>query len=297
VISEVMYSAGPLTVDETSAALVTAQGFEFLELRNIGDHPVDLTGVKFTDGIAFDFNSAPTGARLLHPGESGVLVSDKRAFMIRYPYVEPRKILGQFRGHLDSGGETISLHAADGSLIKEFHYDNADPWPESAGSGQSIVLKTLSANPAEPSVWTLSAKSGGTPGESGLGSDTFFGDPANDSDGDGIPDLFEFFSGSDAENPGSSFLPSAEIAALNVNGKTDPYFEFHFCRRPGRQRLKMTIEQSSNLSHWASDLSTLVLAGSQTNRDGTITDTYRGTTPAKSNGQGSSFYRLKVQQQ
>jgi hypothetical protein len=297
VVSELMYGPAPLTPGETNAALVTPQGFEFLELRNIGDRPADLAGVKFTDGLAFDFNYVPAGCRLLQPGESGVLVSDKRAFMIRYPYVEPRKILGQFRGHLDTGGETISLQAADGSVIKEFDYENSDPWPDSGGSGQSIILKTLSASPAEPSVWTLSAKPGGTPGESGLGSDTFSGDPAIDSDGDGIPDLLEFFSGSDAENPGSGVLPSAGIAALNVNGKTDEYLAFQFCRRPGTQGLKMTIEHSSNLGTWVPDPSTLVLAGSQTNRDGTITDTYRGTTPAKSNGPSSSFYRLKVQQQ
>ncbi len=294
-VSEIMYGPAALTPGETNAALVSAQGFEFLELRNAGNQPIDLSGARFTDGIAFEFNSVPAGSRLLQPGESSVLVSDKRAFTIRYPYVEARKILGQFRGHLDTGGETIALQAADGSVIKEFRYDSSDPWPDGGGSGQSVVLKTLSANPDEPSAWALSAKPGGTPGESGVGSDTFSGDPLKDTDGDGVSDFFEFFSGTDPENPGSGVVPSAGISSLNVNGTTDKYLTFRFSRRSGTQGIKMSIEHSSNLADWAPD-ATLVLAGSQTNRDGTVTDMYRGTAPAKSNAAATSFYRLRVQQ-
>ena len=295
-ISELLHSPAPLTPGETNAALVNAQGFEFIEVRNIGKQSVDLNGAKFTQGITFDFSVVPAGSRLLAPGESGVLVSDKRAFRIRNPYVESRKIMGQFRGHLDGSGESIKLEAADGSTIKQLQYDSSAPWPQTL-AGQSLVLKTPATNPhaADPTSWLVSAKPGGTPGQSGLGSDTFSGDPGKDTDGDGIPDLFEFFSGSDPENPNSASVPFAELATLQVNGSSDDYMLFHIARRQGTQSVRMTIERSANLSAWTAD-SSLVLADAKTNRDGTISERYRSVAPARANGSGSSFYRVKIEQ-
>ncbi len=296
VVSEIMYTPAPLTPAETNALLVNPQGFEFIELRNIATEAVDLTGVKFADGIAFDFAAASSPCHLLQPGQSALLVSDKRAFMVRYPYIDPRKILGQFRGHLDGGGENLTLTAADGTIIKSLNYGSNSAWPDPQDSGKSIILKSPLANldSAEGSGWILSAKAGGSPGESGLGSDTFSGDPAQDTDGDGLPDLFEFFSGTDPEDPGSSSRSSVGSESLVVNGKAGNYLTFRFNRRAGVLGLRMTIERSLNLAIWAADPSTLVFSGSQTNRDGTLTDAYRGVAPLSENT-GSAFYRLKLQ--
>jgi hypothetical protein len=241
----------------------------------------------------------PVSARLLKPGESVLLVADKRAFQLRYPYVPSSKIVGQFRGHLDSGGETVAVQTADGGLIKQFRYDDDSPWPTAAqGIGRTLVLKEPAKNPdaAEPSQWLLSAKVGGTPGESGTGSDTFSGEPAKDTDGDGLADLFEFASGSDPENPNSRLIPTATIAAFEVNGVRANYFVFSYNHRVTVQGVKFTVEWSKDLKIWSATDSSLMPVGTVTNRDGTITETYRGASPVLISATQPLFYRLKVQQ-
>ncbi|MEO8427221.1 MAG: CotH kinase family protein [Verrucomicrobiota bacterium] len=298
VISEIMYRPMPPTSAEIAAGLIDAEQFEFIELRNIAKQAIDLTGVKLIDGLDFDFAFVPASARLLNPGESVVLMSDKRAFLIRYPHVADSKIFGQFRGHLDSGGETIAIQAANGSEITRFRYDDDLPWPSAGGlGGRSLVLTdpATNPNPAEPSHWILSAREGGTPGESGSGADTFAGDPRKDTDGDGLTDFFEFASGSDPENPGSGFLPLASIAPLEVNGVTAEYFAFAFHRSPIVRGAKFTVESSYDLLTWTPAASTLTFVGSLENRDGTVTDTYRGTANLLNSSSPAFFLKLKVE--
>jgi len=295
VISEIMYRPSAPTTAEIAAGLVDAEQFEFLELRNVARQALDLTGVKLIKGVDFDFTFVPASARLLKPGESVVVVADKRAFSIRYPRVADAKIVGQFRGHLDSGGETIAIQSANGGIIKEFRYDDDPPWPAvNVGGGRSIILLNPATNP-DPAAfanWILSAREGGTPGESGSGTDTFTGDQNTDTDGDGLTDFFEFASGSDPENPGSGILPVAAVASLDVNGVTADYFTFAFHRSPTVRGAKFTLETSPDLLTWNRADSTLTLVGSRQNPDGTVTDTYRATA-ALLNSQ-ALFLKLKV---
>ena len=139
------------------------------------------------DGIEFDFAYTEPSARLLRAGESVVVVADKRAFSLRYPHVMASKIVGQYHGQLSNGGETISLQAADGTMIEEVHYNDKAPWPNAAtGDGVSLILAHPVGNPkpAEAAQWTLSAVAGGTPAVSGVGNGKFVGNPLLDSDGD-----------------------------------------------------------------------------------------------------------------
>ena len=298
VISEIMYRPSAPTAAEIAAGIIEAEQFEYLELRNIARRPLDLTGVTLARGVDFSFAFAPASAQLLRPGESVVIVADRRAFAIRYPQVAEAKIVGQFRGHLDSGGETIAIHAANGGVIKEFTYDDDPPWPVvGVGGGRSIVLNdpATNPNPAHPSNWILSAREGGTPGESGSGADTFTGDPRKDTDGDGLSDFFEFASGSDPENPGSGFSPVAAVASLDVSGVTADYFTFAFHRSPTARGTKFTLESSTDLLTWSRADATLTLVGSRQNRDGTLTDTYRGTAPVLDSPTRAFFLILKVE--
>ncbi len=300
VISEIMFRPANLSTAEVTAALVDPAGFEYLELRNIARESVDLTGVKFTKGVDFDFAYVPAQARLLKPGESVVLVADKRAFMMRYPNVPVSKIAGQFRGHLDSGGETIALEGADGAVIKEFKYDDNLPWPSGGdGTGRSIVLKDPATNPDAglAARWMISAKTGGTPAESGSGSDIFSGEPLRDSDGDGFVDLFEFAAGSDPENPGSNFAPSINVAPFTVGGTRANYVTFSFHRRAATQGVAFTVEMSNDLKTWNLADTTLVFSNSITNQDGTVTENYRGSAELLKSPARALFYRLKVRQQ
>jgi hypothetical protein len=298
VISEIMYRPSAPTTAEIAAGLIDAEQFEYLELRNITRQAIDLSGVKLIKGVDFDFAFVPASARLLKPGESVVIVADKRAFSIRYPHVATAKIVGQFRGHLDSGGETIAIQAANGGIIKEFRYDDDPPWPAvNVGDGRSIVLldPVTNPDPAQPSHWSLCAREGGTPGESGDGAETFTGDPGKDTDGDGLTDFFEFASGSDPENSGSGFLPVAAVASLDVNGVTADYFIFAFHRSTTVRGAKFALETSTDLLTWARADATLTLVGSRQNPDGTVTDTYRGTAPVLNSPTQAFFLKLKVE--
>jgi hypothetical protein len=297
VVSEILYRPSLPTPAEISAGLLDAGQFEFLELRNIAKQAVDLSGVKVSDGVGFDFAFAPLSARLLKPGESVVLVADRRAFSLRYPQVPDSKIAGQFRGRLDNAGERIAIQAADGSVIKRFQYDNNAPWPSPGdGEARSLVLIDPSSNPnpAEPSRWILSARIGGTPGESGAGADTFAGDPFKDTDGDGLSDLYEFAAGSDPENPASRFGPSAAVAPFEVNGVKSGYVTLEFRRRPAARGVKFAIEASADLQSWSSADSRLTLVGTRENRDGTVTDTYRANRAVHNSVSETMFFRLRV---
>ena len=55
--------------------------FEFLELKNTGTHPLDLTGLRFSEGINYAF---PVGATLA-AGQFLVLVRNTNQFVAKYP--------------------------------------------------------------------------------------------------------------------------------------------------------------------------------------------------------------------
>lgn len=300
VVSEIMFQPAPLSPAEIAGGIVDLNSFEYLELRNIARQAIDLNGVKLTRGFNFDFTFAPPWARLLKPGESVVLAADKRALLLRYPHLSNTKIVGRFGGHIDNNGESLALDAANGESISQFRYENSPPWPPADdGTGRSLVLKDPSTNPnpADPAHWLLSAKTGGTPGESGIGADAYSGDLYADSDGDGLTDFFEFASGSDPENPSSGYFPSARITPLVVDGTESNYLSFRYQRRPTAAGLTFSLEMSGDLKAWLPSDSNLTLLRSDENRDGTILETYRGTTPVLTTPATSMFYRLRVQQQ
>ena len=156
---------------------VGGNAFEFIEVKNISDNPIDLSGVQFkqtlvegdSEGIRFDF--APD---VLAPGAHRVVVRDREAFVGRYGDT-PAIALGDnglggeagvwTGGRLGDGGETISLFAADGSVIRQVTYDDRAGWPERADSdGSSLVIldATLDANLGNN--WRASDLVGGSPG-------------------------------------------------------------------------------------------------------------------------------------
>ena len=118
---------------------------EFIELLNISSTPISLAGVHFSEGINFTFNEES----ILDPGEHLVLTPV------------------EYTGQLDNGGETITLVSREASIIRNFRYDDAKPWPESAdGSGYSLVLANPASNPDHSLArnWLPGNVTGGSPG-------------------------------------------------------------------------------------------------------------------------------------
>ena len=137
---------------------------EFIELTNIGTTPLDLSGVRFTDGVTFDFTGS--GAATLFPGEFIVVVGDAGLFNQIYPSSNIT-VAGQFSGRLNQE-ERLTLVGPLDEPILDFVYD--DDWfavTDDEFAPFSINALDLHADPQSwDSVrnWRPSSLAGGSPG-------------------------------------------------------------------------------------------------------------------------------------
>lgn len=183
VISEIMYHPA----DSPDA--------EYIELQNISPSvTLDLTGVKFTAGVSFDFTASNVTS--LPPGGRVLVVKNQVAFQAKYGLGLP--VAGEFADltSLNNGGERLALDDVRNNSIKKFTYGNAWPWPTDAnGLGRSLVLVSPLSNPdpALPMSWRASIRSGGNPGVSDAS--TFAGEIGADHNGNGIDDLIDYATG------------------------------------------------------------------------------------------------------
>ncbi|MFT4638329.1 MAG: hypothetical protein ACI8T1_001649 [Verrucomicrobiales bacterium] len=257
VISEIMYHPASPSAAEIEAGFTSQDEFEFIELQNVSDSPIDLTGVRFTRGIDYDF---PEGT-LLEAGGYLVLVENAEAFASRYPGITAK---GVYSGQLRNSGETIRLRAVDDRLIQEFSYNDADPWPSSAdGEGRSLVLTGPADKPDPdlPESWAASSAAGGSPGTGEVAPEpnaafeawlaTRGGNALADPTGDGVSLLEEYAMGLDI---GGS-QPSARLA---IGGAA----EFVFQTRTA-DGVSVSVQTSDDLITWksASDAGTLTDLG------------------------------------
>ena len=157
----------PNTYDEKSE-LVEGDDFEFVELQNTGTDVLDLNGMRFVDGITFDFTgSAVTN---LAPGNRVLVVRNQPAFEVRYGTALNPLIAGQYSGGLTNGGEQVRLVNALDQVLQEFTYDDEDDWsllPDGFGSTLEVINPLTSLN--DVGNWRASSQHGGTPGSAGLG--------------------------------------------------------------------------------------------------------------------------------
>ncbi len=152
-ITELMYH--PPGTDE-----FTHTQLEFIELKNVGNEELDLSGVQFTAGIRYTF---PLGTRLA-PGAFVVLVSNPLGFASRYPGIP---FDGVYTGQLSNSGERVTLSHAVGTTIFSVRYSDMEPWPVAPdGGGFSLVPvnPNLNPDPDDPANWRASSAIGGSPG-------------------------------------------------------------------------------------------------------------------------------------
>jgi hypothetical protein len=143
---------------------------EFIELVNIGGTPLDLWGVRFTNGLDYTFPAGTT----LAAGAYTVVAKNRGAFTSRYPAAVASLAPGSFSGALDNNGENLALTlpAPWYVHILKFRYESA--WySAAAGGGNSLVLRapalTAARNWAEKSAWRASTAANGNPGASDAG--------------------------------------------------------------------------------------------------------------------------------
>lgn len=149
-LAEIMYHPAPLTAADRAAGFDDRDDFEYLVLHNTSAQPVDLTGICFTGGIDFTMPLGPLC--VLAPGARAVLVRDPAAFARRA--VPGLNVIGKYKDKLSNAGETLTLQAADGSVILSLTWDDGDSWPPRAdGRGHSLVRRDNGADPSLPGAW------------------------------------------------------------------------------------------------------------------------------------------------
>ena len=206
-ISEVHYHPSDPSAAETAAGFDNANDFEFVELVNIAEYPIDLAEVRFerftvgTDVQGLDFQFADSLIQELAPGQRVLAVEDLDAFQFRYGAGLP--VAGQWNGGLGNGSERLLLLAGE-QTIHDFTYE--DSWyPSTDGDGPSLQIEDESG---ELDLWTFregwraSFTIGGSPGTS----DEFL---PGDSNHDGIfnsSDMVVVFQAGEYEDgvPGNS---------------------------------------------------------------------------------------------
>ncbi len=143
--------------------------FEFIELTNVSDSPINLAGVQLvdvqqdgnSDGVSFTFN-----AETVAPGQSVVVVRDVAAFESRHG--SGLSVVGTYTGGLDNGGERITLLDIHGDIIQQFEYDDSGDWPERPdGNGSSLEVIDTDGDYEDPDNWRSSIDFAGSPGTVG----------------------------------------------------------------------------------------------------------------------------------
>ncbi|MFT4547080.1 MAG: hypothetical protein ACI9UA_003405 [Pseudoalteromonas tetraodonis] len=292
VITEIHYRPLPPTPAEGDAGHNERSNFEFIELMNIGTKDVDMTNVRFTSGISFDFDDSAIGF-LLTPGQRVLLVNNLAAFQFRYPSVAAADIAGEYSGNLNNDGEPLALLASDSSVIRDFTYNDKSPWPESAdGDGFSLVLIYPSSNPdhADPFSWRPSVSLHGNPAASDAVG--FTGNPSEDNDVDDVPALIEYLLGTSDAISSAETLPTASAQNLTVNTIPDDYLAVSFTIDLSADDVAYLVEVSDNLSTWISGSGNVEFVSRTNHGDGTATMVYRSANPISADVR--YFVRLKA---
>ena len=266
VVSELNYRPRAPAGEAELAVANSRTDFEFIELRNIGNSTVDLTGLSFSQGIGFTF-SLDTPLRMLAPGEELLLVEDSAALAARYGSEILGRIAGEFENDskLSNDGENITLLAANGEVIKSFLYSDEQPWPSAPdGEGFTLTLVNPASNPDHslPQSWAASGRIDGDPAgqTSSIGYDYWVSEhfdasapdfeqvsgPGADPDGDTMSNAMEYAFGTGPND--SSEMPQIEVLVVNVEG--EDYLAVRFLAQPSANDLQISGEVSDGLASW-----------------------------------------------
>jgi hypothetical protein len=143
-ITELMYRPASSTDADEDAGFGDRDDFEFIEISNVGAAAVDLSGVRLTGGVRFDFSRG--AVQTLSHGESVVIVNSIGGF--RHRYGAAPTIAGEYDGRLSNGGERLTLELVRpfATTIQSFEY--SDDWHAATdGDGPSLLAVAADADP------------------------------------------------------------------------------------------------------------------------------------------------------
>ena len=220
VINEIMYH--PISGNDDD---------EFIELHNRGATAANVGNWRFEDGINFII---PAGT-VINSGGYLVVAKNRANLLVRYPDLDPTRVVGDYGGQLANGGERLALAMPEYTfqtngaalttnvfyiVVNEVDYRDGGRWGQwSDGGGSSLELidprtdNRLAANWADSdettkAPWTLIERAGVI--DLGMTS------------GNGTPNRFEFF----IEGPGECLVDEMEVRSNGgTNRLSNPGFE------------------------------------------------------------------------
>jgi len=304
-VVELMYHPPDATAAEQAAGFQNADDFEFLRLQNIGAAPIDLQGVRFVDGIGFDYSQG--SMRYLNPGANVLVVANQKAFQLRYSPDCGTSIAGEYTGNLSNAGERLRLVGSNNDVLRDFTWGDVWPWPIAAdGDGPSLLLVGPEANPdpANPASWTVSACPGGLPcGEapaqtyaawralywSGAGgTNNFVSGPNADPDGDGLVNFVEYALGLDPRHTS----PTPQVVSAVETYADELHLTLQIRLMPGASDARFIWEISEDLQTWFPAGETVQILAKEARLDGSANWKYIYSPPL--GRPGRCFLRLRA---
>ena len=157
VINEIMYN--PPDEEEE---------YEYIELYNNGNSPVELLGFYFSAGIDY----TQLTSYIILTGDYAVVAQYTNSVIGFHIDCDPSKFIGEFTSNkwgtngyngLRNTGELIELRDEQGKPVDSVDYSSTFPWPTKAsGKGASLELRLPSLDNNDPYSW-LASKNSGTP--------------------------------------------------------------------------------------------------------------------------------------
>ncbi|MCP4847048.1 MAG: lamin tail domain-containing protein, partial [Verrucomicrobiaceae bacterium] len=279
IISELHYHPSEPSNPEEIAISTDRDDYEFVELLNTGDSPVDLSKVHFSNGITFEF---PLNT-ILNPGKRLVVVRDLEAFTVRYGSDENIFVAGQYTGRLSNDGENLALFSDITGDILEFTYNDQTPWSTLAdGAGHSLVA--IGSFPSEAGNWGAHALAGGAPGypdqiiTSGYlawKNNNAIKSDLGDADDDGIPNLVEYGFATNPRSANATALP--RTSTLTLGGER--YLTITYQRNLAADDVQVQVQSSADLGEWTNDETLVTVSQIVTPEENAVTITRRTAKP------------------
>ena len=141
-LTQIHYHPAAPSGEEMALGFDQRSDFEFLQIKNVSQKPVDLREVAFTDGITFHFRD-DSFLHELPAGAKCVVVADPDAFSLSV------RFSGNDCGDVSAtnqrfnAGERLQATGSGGNPLWDLTYDDQEPWPTLA-DGQGYYLSRLS---------------------------------------------------------------------------------------------------------------------------------------------------------
>lgn len=130
---------------------------EFIELYNLSESPVDISGWQFTNGIQYAF---PEGTVI---ESNSYLVVCKELSAFRSVYGEEPAAVGNYDASLSNRGERVTLSDGTQEIVDSVRYRDRSPWPVDPDGYSSSLERICPSAKSNARNWAPSPLPNDTP--------------------------------------------------------------------------------------------------------------------------------------